>query len=317
MTNQQTWSIAADELESVYLQSKQCQHQFLPQIAGIGHTDFYQLDHHLSYIETNYKPSKNLSVLSRNNLHEPRMVVTLSLKGHSSFKSNGGDEVIFREGFTTITTFNSSFGKRVYEPDNETLQLRFAFDQKWASDYLDEQTAQQFFNKNGVEQISLRPISAQGISAAQQLLTCNLNHKVKHLFMQGQAMILLANELNHLVAGYEDSERFNLRDQDMARLAKDILTREFKNPPSVYDLAKRIGVNQFKLKQLFHHYFNNTPYGVLLEIRMNHAYKLLETTRCQVSMAADCVGYQHASNFSAAFIKYFGFSPKYIAKTGK
>ena len=75
-----------------------------------------------------------------------------------------------------------------------------------------------------------------------------------------------------------------------------------------------MGTNQFKLKQLFHHFFTNTPYGLLLEIRMNNAYQLLETTECQVSVAADLVGYSHASNFSAAFMKHFGVSPKAVSK---
>ncbi|MCK9397418.1 MAG: AraC family transcriptional regulator [Methylobacter sp.] len=97
-------------------------------------------------------------------------------------------------------------------------------------------------------------------------------------------------------------------------LARDILFNEFRHPPSVADLAKRVGTNQLKLKQLFHHFLNNTPYGLLLEIRMNHTYQLLKTGQCHVSVAADLVGYQHASNFSAAFARYFGVSPKQIAK---
>ncbi|MDD1630677.1 MAG: AraC family transcriptional regulator, partial [Methylococcaceae bacterium] len=103
-------------------------------------------------------------------------------------------------------------------------------------------------------------------------------------------------------------------DKDIAKLAQDILFNEFKNPPSVEALSKRVGTNQFKLKKMFHHFFNNTPYGLLLEIRMNNAYRLLESTRCHVSVAADFVGYSHASNFSAAFIRHFGISPKAISK---
>ena len=47
---------------------------------------------------------------------------------------------------------------------------------------------------------------------------------------------------------------------------------------------------------------------------MNKAYQLLESTRCHVGVAADFVGYSHASNFSTAFIKHFGISPKTISK---
>ena len=133
--------------------------------------------------------------------------------------------------------------------------------------------------------------------------------------MHGQAMSLLAAELGHLCEEKSDnSGRFNQKDQEIAKLARDILFHEFKNPPSVHELSKRVGTNQFKLKKLFHHFFNNTPYGLLLEIRMNNAYQLLESTHCQVNIAADLVGYNHASNFTAAFIKHFGISPKAVSK---
>jgi len=128
-------------------------------------------------------------------------------------------------------------------------------------------------------------------------------------------MCLLAAELSHLLEEKSDNfGRFNQKDREIATLARDILFLEFTNPPSIEELSKRVGTNQFKLKQLFHHFFNNTPYGIVLETRMNNAYQLLESTRCHVSVAADFVGYSHASNFSAAFVKHFGIAPKAVSK---
>jgi hypothetical protein len=63
---------------------------------------------------------------------------------------------------------------------------------------------------------------------------------------------LLAAELSHLCEEKsENSGRFNLKDREMARLARDILFHEFRNPPSVEVLSKRVGTNQFKLKNCF------------------------------------------------------------------
>ena len=96
--------------------------------------------------------------------------------------------------------------------------------------------------------------------------------------------------------------------------ARNILESEFRTPPTVAELARRVGTNQFKLKQLFHNFYDTTPYAFLYEVRMKVAYKMLESKYCHVNEVADFVGYQHASNFSSAFIKYFGVSPKYITK---
>jgi len=206
-------------------------------------------------------------------------------------------------------------GERQYQAHKPTMQLRFALNKNWLNRYFGEHKTNPLFNKSGIQLLSYRPISPQAICAAQQLLNCNESRETNRIFMHGQVMSLLAFELSHLCADKRrNSAEFNQKDAAIAKSARDILFREFKNPPSVEELSKRAGTNQFKLKKLFHHFFNNTPYGLLLEIRMNNAYQLLESGQCQVGVAADRVGYSHASNFSTAFIKHFGISPKAISK---
>lgn len=307
------WSISSGDLQ--FRQQKDCLHQSLPEELGMGRSAIFQLDQDLSYIETLYTPSKDLAVLSQIEHQEPRLIVTLGLKGQSRFVGNSGDELVFSEGYTSITTIQSSIGERQYEAHKPTMQLRFALNKNWLDRYFGEDKAAQLFGKNGMQLLNYQPISPQAMYAAQQLLNCNASRETKRIFMHGQAMSLLASELSRLCEGKRrHSAEFNQKDAAIAKLARDILFQEFKNPPSVAELSKRVGTNQFKLKKLFHHFFNNTPYGLLLEIRMNNAYRMLESTRCQVSVAADSVGYGHASNFSAAFIKHFGMSPKAISK---
>lgn len=273
-------------------------HQSLPEDLGMGRSAIFQLKQDLSYIETRYTPSKDLAVLSQIDYQEPRLVVTLGLKGQSRFTGNHGDELIFREGYTAITTLQSSIGERQYQAHKPTMQLRFALNKNWLDRYFGEDKAAKLFNKNGMQLLNYQPISPQAMYAAQQLLNCDVSTETSRIFMHGQAMSLLAYELIPLS---EDKRRnlmrLNQKDAAVAKSAWDILLREFRNPPSVEDLSKRVGTNQFKLKQLFHHFFNNTPYGLLLEIRMNNAYQLLESTQCQVSVAADLIGYSHASNY--------------------
>jgi len=292
-----------------------CLHQSLPENVGVGHSNIFQLDEDLNYIETAYTPSKDLAVLSQTENQGPRMVVTVCLKGHSRFSGNHGDEVVFNQGYTSITAFNSSIGERQYEANKSITQLRLSMSTKWLDRYFGENKFTHVFNKTGIQQLSYQPISPQGIMAAQQLLTGHVSKELRRVFMHGQAMSLLSAELSHLCGEKsENPGRFSQNDQEIAKLARDILYSEFRNPPSVQDLSRRVGTNQLKLKKLFHHFFNTTPYGLLLDIRMHNAYQLLESTHCQVSVAADRVGYNHASNFTAAFIKYFGISPKAVSK---
>lgn len=307
------WRISSDELQSH--QHKNCVDQCIPEELGVGRSTVFQLDQDLSYIETRFTPTKDLAVLSRIDTQEPRLVVTLGLKGQSRFADNRGDKFVFREGYTTITTIQSSIGERQYEAHKAAMQLRFAMNKNWLDRYFGEDKSAKLFNKSGTQLLNYQPISPQALSIAQQLLNYNETSETSRIFLHGQAMSLLAFELIPLSEHKRRNvTRLDQKDAAIAQSARDILLREFRNPPSVEDLSKRVGTNQFKLKQLFHHYFSNTPYGLLLEIRMNNAYQLLESTRCHVSVVADLVGYSHASNFSAAFMKHFGISPKAIAK---
>lgn len=307
------WSISSNELQ--LHRQKDCLYQSLPENLGVGQSAIFQLDQDLSYIETRYTTSKDLAILSRIDYQEPRLVVTLGLKGQSRFVGNSVNELVFREGYTAITTIQSSIGERQYQAHQSTVQLRFALNKNWLERYFGESKAAHLLGKSGTQLLNYQPISPQALYAAQQLLSYNISRETSRIFMHGQAMSLLAFELIPLSEDKRrNSTRLDQEDAAIAKSARDILLREFRNPPSVEELSKRVGTNQFKLKQLFHHFFTNTPYGLLLEIRMNNAYQLLESTRCQVSVAADLVGYSHASNFSAAFIRYFGFSPKVLQK---
>ncbi|MDO9214421.1 MAG: AraC family transcriptional regulator [Methylococcales bacterium] len=309
------WRVKNDDLPTHFHAHNHCLHQALPKELGEGYSDIFQLDTDLSYIETHYTPSKDLGVLSHIDSQEPRMVVTLGLKGQSCFTGHHGEELVFNQGYTSIATFNSSMGERQYQAHQPVTQLRLSLSKKWLDRYFGEAQSARLFNTEAMQLLRCQPISTQGMVAARQLLTANFAPEMRRVFMHAQAMSLLASELSCL---YQEQplgqKKFTERDKNIARLAHDILQQEFQRPPSVAELARRAGTNQFKLKRLFQHYFNNTPYGVLLDIRMNKAYQLLSTTHCHVSIAADVVGYSHANNFSAAFVKYFGTAPKVIAK---
>jgi AraC-like DNA-binding protein len=307
------WSISSDDLRS--RQQQNCLYQSLPEELGMGRSAEFQLDHDMSFIETRYTPSKNLAVLNKIEFQEPRLIVTLGLKGQSRFAEKGGDELVFNEGYTSITTLQSSIGERQYEAHKPTLQLRFALNKSWLDRYFGNTKTSQIFNHKSPKLLTNQRTSPQAICIAKQLLISNTSNETNRLFIHGQAMSLLSFELNQLCGDTrQNSAEFTQRDEAIAKLARDILFREFKNPPSVEELSRRVGINQCKLKKLFHYCFKNTPYGLVLDFRMTNAYQLLESTRCQVAVAAEMSGYSHASNFSAAFIKHFGIAPKEITK---
>lgn len=315
LTAGSTQSIRNDELPFYDLAEEDCLQQRLPNRLGAGHCNIFKLDQDLNYIETDYVPDDDLAIWSHIEDQAPKMVVTLALHGHSRYAPRHGEDIVFKEGYTSITTFHLSEGARQYQGKQAVRQIRFSIGSRWLARHFGEQAVDTFFTDKAMQVVRQQPTSAQNTLAAQSLMNCHVAGKAKPLFRQGQTMAILANELSALFCESNSSApKYSARDKTMAYQARDILFAEYQNPPTVETLSRRVGTNPFKLKQLFHHFFANTPYGLLLDIRMKEAHQLLQSGHCSVGMAAEAVGYHHASNFSAAFNKYFGFTPKRLGK---
>nr|WP_275424250.1 helix-turn-helix transcriptional regulator [Pseudoalteromonas luteoviolacea] len=83
-----------------------------------------------------------------------------------------------------------------------------------------------------------------------------------------------------------------------------------QSPPSIVELAKIVGVNDYKLKQQFKMVFSRAPFAYLTELRLNRAASLLARTELSVMQVAQEVGYKHAGHFAKNFKLKFGRTPK-------
>ncbi|MNI51276.1 Regulatory protein PchR [compost metagenome] len=85
-----------------------------------------------------------------------------------------------------------------------------------------------------------------------------------------------------------------------------------EDPPSLLELSRLVGLNDYKLKIGFKNEYGNTVFGYLREKRMEHALYLLQKGDISVSRAASLVGYANFSHFAEVFRKYYGFNPSEI-----
>ena len=91
--------------------------------------------------------------------------------------------------------------------------------------------------------------------------------------------------------------------------ARQTMEERLDKPLTLDYLATIVGINKNKLKDGMIYLYNATPTELLLELRMTKALTLLETG-LQVSQVAWRVGYKYANNFTVAFTRYYGKSPK-------
>ena len=98
-------------------------------------------------------------------------------------------------------------------------------------------------------------------------------------------------------------------DRDCVRRAQAILEDNLENPPSISELASRVGVSAAKLKQVFPRACGMPPYSYLRKLRMEKAFRLLGDGSATITEVAYDVGYSSISHFSKIFADHFGMRP--------
>jgi DNA-binding response OmpR family regulator len=100
------------------------------------------------------------------------------------------------------------------------------------------------------------------------------------------------------------------RDRRMFSQAVAILTRQITQPPSSIELARRVGTNQQRLTLIFRDQVGMSAYEYLQQLRLERGRSLLQDTDLQVQLIADRVGYRNAGDFTRAFRRRFGVTPR-------
>nr|WP_186363598.1 AraC family transcriptional regulator [Rhizobium sp. ACO-34A] len=146
---------------------------------------------------------------------------------------------------------------------------------------------------------------------AWQMMGSRFEGASRQLWMTGKAMEMVAHVID-IASGGERSHA--LRSRDVARLheARDILMAELKAPPSVPELARRVGTNARKLGEGFQALFGHTVYGFVKTQRLEAARTFLEQGETSIAFVAREVGYQ-PQHFATEFRRRYGVAPSDFA----
>lgn len=151
-------------------------------------------------------------------------------------------------------------------------------------------------------------------SVLDQILDCPFMGTTRQVYLESKCLELIALKLEQVKAGdrYIRSPLCSLNPDDIDRLylAREIIKEHSDNPPSLMQLARQVGLNDFKLKLGFRQIFGITVFGYIHRYRMETARQLLSDRRMNVREVAQTVGYANQSRFAAAFRKQFGINPK-------
>lgn len=296
----------------------------LPDEFGLCFAERQDIEHGLAVVHSEYRPRKALAERSAQPAAGRTLVVTLALAGDSGYVADDDARLAFRGGFTTISSFHGSVGERRYDAGKHVAQLRLLVDEAQLQRYLGDGRASALLPRSGVRQLGFArtsPAAAAHAVALVRSLRKPLQDSAIDIHLH--TLSLLAEQLRTLPAcmpSAEDKARAAKRDSslsedDITRLhrLRAMMQSQLDKPLTIPYLCAAAGLSEFKLKQGCRQLFDRSPHQLLLDLRMQHAWTLLAAGK-QVAQAAWAVGYQHPANFSAAFLRHFGRTPKSVAQ---
>lgn len=93
------------------------------------------------------------------------------------------------------------------------------------------------------------------------------------------------------------------------RRVKSVLDEQYRDPPSIHDLAGMVGLSSSRLAHLFRDEVGMSIRSYVVERRLQMASLLIVQTDERISQIAYSVGFNDVSNFNHSFKRRFGASP--------
>ena len=144
----------------------------------------------------------------------------------------------------------------------------------------------------------------------EQFFSNTYEGEIKMMFYKSHMTALLSHYFGQLAK--QQNTKLNTSQINKINQAQEILVSNLENPPSLTELANKIGINTNKLKVEFKAQFGVPVFKYLQNERLTKAYNLIKNQRKTIQEAAWDVGYDSLGSFSNAFEKKFGFRPSQV-----
>lgn len=149
-----------------------------------------------------------------------------------------------------------------------------------------------------------------------EIIRNNYTGKMQELFLRAKVLELL-------VLCLEDYQKANAlipvfiknpKDKEKIIAARDYLNQRIVQPPAISEVARAVGLNEFKLKNGFKELFGCTMFHYLTEQRLHLAKKFLLETNDTAAEIAYQLGYSSPQHFHKQFKKRFACTPDFMRK---
>ena len=159
-----------------------------------------------------------------------------------------------------------------------------------------------------LELINETPTDALSLYLIDKIVNAKDSEKMNSIISEHRAIEYMIHRFS-LLEDMDETE-FTPEEIEIARHAKQIVLQNYKDPPTIKELAHLCATNDFKLKKYFKKVHKMTIYGYVQKLRLEKANLLLREKLLSVGEIATEVGYKHQGHFSAIFYKTYGVYPK-------
>ncbi len=133
-----------------------------------------------------------------------------------------------------------------------------------------------------------------------------LSKSIELLVLCAESCDLAMNNKAEFIKTPADKEKINA--------VRDLINEKLDCPPNLSQIARTVGLNEYKLKRGFKEVFRTTVFGYLTEQRLLLARQyLLDTRKTAAEISAE-LGYSTPQHFNNAFKKRFGSPPHSIRR---
>ncbi len=149
----------------------------------------------------------------------------------------------------------------------------------------------------------------------RNLISCPFDGALRLLYLESKVLEYLCHALAACVEGHRTADLESTGSIDpRLDLARARLIEPSGLIPGVRELARLVGLSESKLKRDFKAAFGKSIVEYALERRMALAMDMLRAGTKPVGEVAAAVGYRHHTSFTAAFRRFYGFSPRTSGK---
>jgi len=155
-------------------------------------------------------------------------------------------------------------------------------------------------------------MNAKMQSVIMDIINCEFEGHLKKLYTQAKIIELLTLQLVQFEEVPSSMQSIKKTDADKMMLVKNLIANNIEQPLSLSYLARAVGTNEQYLKKHFKMMFGSTVFNYIVSVKMEKAKHLLLEGNHKIADVAITSGYKHATHFSSAFKKYFGYLPNKI-----